>query len=89
MSPSLQMELIDGFSIIYNIVLTVPISIKAKRGARRTYNFYKDHELETTWTETRYQSQWTGNIIKGSLVLFDASVNVTPFPGRCDNITTL
>ncbi|CAI2165850.1 14795_t:CDS:10 [Funneliformis geosporum] len=33
--------------------------------------------------------KWTGNIIKGSLVLFVASVNVTPFPGRCNNISTL
>ncbi|CAG8595837.1 12198_t:CDS:10 [Rhizophagus irregularis] len=32
---------------------------------------------------------WTGNIIKGSLVLFVASVNITPFPGRCGNVATL
>ncbi|RIA84679.1 hypothetical protein C1645_879790 [Glomus cerebriforme] len=33
--------------------------------------------------------KWSGNIIKGSLVLFVASVNVTPFPGRCENVATL
>ncbi|GES96101.1 hypothetical protein GLOIN_2v8976 [Rhizophagus clarus] len=32
---------------------------------------------------------WSGNIIKGSLVLFVASVNIVPFPGRCDNVAAL
>ena len=31
----------------------VPISVKATRGARRTYNYYKGFEQETTWTDTR------------------------------------
>ena len=31
----------------------VPISVKAKRGARRTYNYYKGFEQKTTWTDTR------------------------------------